>query len=305
MMFRIIIKETYKEVYNESIRQKYNLSKNCNILIGKKFEKLRVIDYDKKNKHNQIYWLCICDCKNIISVRSDSLTTGNTKSCGCSKIKVEIGDTFDRLTVVEYMGTKIRSGNKHIKLWKCSCSCSNNTIIVETSSLISGNTKSCGCLSREVIIKRNTTHNMSRSVEYIAWAGMKARCYNTKEESYKDYGGRGIKVCDRWLESFENFYEDMGPKPEPKNLYSIDRINVNGNYKPNNCKWATKFEQSINRRVRKSSKTGYTGIYKIKSGNYQAVIGAHGIIYYLGVYMEKKDAIAARKKAEYIHFNIS
>jgi hypothetical protein len=94
-----------------------------------------------------------------------------------------------------------------------------------------------------------TKHGKSRSVEYRTWIDMKKRCYDKKNKRYKDYGGRGITVCDRWLYSFENFYTDIGPRPS--NKHSIDRIKNDGNYEPGNCRWATKKEQSNNTRRNK------------------------------------------------------
>lgn len=96
------------------------------------------------------------------------------------------------------------------------------------------------------IVKQPTrgTHGMKHTPEYTAWCNMKARCYKKSHRSFKDYGGRGIQVCGRWLNSFENFYADMGDKPSDK--HSVDRINNNGNYYPDNCRWATQAEQSDN-----------------------------------------------------------
>jgi DNA-binding transcriptional ArsR family regulator len=91
----------------------------------------------------------------------------------------------------------------------------------------------------------NTTHGMTLSSEFNSWHSMKERCLNSKSTSYKRYGGRGITICDRWINSFENFYADMGPKPSEK--YSIERMNNDGNYEPSNCKWATDAEQAFNK----------------------------------------------------------
>lgn len=113
-------------------------------------------------------------------------------------------------------------------------------------------TNSCGCYNKEMIIKANTTHGQCRNFistpEYAAWLSMKERCYNPKTHGFKNWGGRGIKVCNRWMESFENFFEDMGVRPSSK--HSLDRFpnNETGDYELGNCRWATKKEQANNRR---------------------------------------------------------
>jgi hypothetical protein len=115
------------------------------------------------------------------------------------------------------------------------------------------NTQSCGCLQKEScvnnrFIKNRTTHGLTRTPEHKSWAGMIQRCTNPNEHCYPRYGGRGITYCERW-NSFENFYADLGPRPTPKKAYSLDRINVNGNYEPGNCRWATIKQQARNKRT--------------------------------------------------------
>lgn len=129
---------------------------------------------------------------------------------------------------------------------ECRYRCGRKGIEVRLSHLLSGNTKSCKCLVSEGAKKRNTTHGMSKTPTWHSWQGMMTRCYNANVIEYPDYGGRGIIVCDRWRESFENFLADMGIRPDDKTL---DRFpDKNGDYTPENCRWATQKEQGRNQR---------------------------------------------------------
>lgn len=154
------------------------------------------------------------------------------------------GRTYGRLTV---LGFSRRDRNKAL-LWWCRCECG---VVKEMvgASMKSGHAKSCGCYAKErtseVMSQLKIKHGMSYSSEYISWGGMLYRCGNPNCKHYAAYGGRGIKVCKRWMK-FENFYKDMGPKPGPK--YSIDRIDNDGNYCKNNCRWSTNVDQCNNQR---------------------------------------------------------
>lgn len=145
------------------------------------------------------------------------------------------GQTFGRLTVLRRSGS-CRSG----AIWLCLCECGNETKAMR-GNLTNGHVRSCGCLAKEV----STRHGMSATPPYVNWVQMLARCENPKSEKYSAYGGRGINVCAAWHD-FAVFYSDMGPPPSP--AHTLDRKNNDGDYCPENCRWATSLEQMRNRR---------------------------------------------------------
>jgi len=153
---------------------------------------------------------------------------------------------FGRLTVLEYAGK--RNGRTE---WKCQCSCG-NVVNVRSQFLVSGHTQSCGCFMLDQIQKSNVKHGHDRvgkrTAEYRCWASMNKRCSNQNSKEWHNYGGRGISVCDEWIEDFDAFLAHIGPRPSSR--HSIDRFpNNNGNYEPGNVRWATQKEQSRNTRV--------------------------------------------------------
>jgi hypothetical protein len=137
--------------------------------------------------------------------------------------------------------------NNHA-LWICKCDCGKE-VVVSSSHLRNGMTRSCGCLRRDRAAKLNLSHGEAADLttEYRAWGSMLSRCTNPSHRGFKNYGGRGIKVCRNWLESYAAFLADMGRRPTSK--HSLDRINNDGDYEPGNCRWATAKEQQNNRRV--------------------------------------------------------
>lgn len=211
-------------------------------LTGKRFGKLIVLGLDHSNVRS--YWKCACDCGNEVVACTSVLQQGYKKSCGCAKIKDISEQRFGRLIAKRLLRVERRNA-----VWECQCDCG-KIVEVRESSLISGGTQSCGCLAKERGIETNTKHGMSGSHLYNTWKSMIRRCYSEKDENYKDYGGRGIKVCEQWKgeNGLKNFCE-WSERNGCSDKLTIDRINTNGDYDPSNCRWADWETQNYNKRT--------------------------------------------------------
>lgn len=199
-----------------------------------------------------------------------------------------IGERFNRLVVIEKVEKKY---GKWIVKVKCDCGSIKKVYLYDIQR---GKVKSCGCLNQELRIKRATSHGMKGTKIYTTWKNIRNRCHNKNNPQYHNYGGRGIKICERW-NNFQNFYDDMGDIPEGK---SIDRIDNDGDYSPDNCKWSTYQEQAENKGKYRNSKTGITGVTITHQGFYRSYIDIKGKRYFLYHGDNLEQAINARKEAE-------
>lgn len=227
-------------------------------LTGKRFGRLVVIgrgeDYISPKGKRSIRWLCQCDCGGTALCQTGALEYGTARSCGCSRKKnhrpiIDIrGQRFGRLVAEEF----VRVDPKRGVIWKCKCDCGNE-IECPTKSLRSGHTKSCGCLKREEASNRKKKHGGTHTRLYNVWNGMRQRCNDPNHKSYKDYGGRGIKVCEEWddYENFRSWALENGYDANAKfGDCTLDRIDVYGDYCPKNCRWVDQKTQAQNKRPR-------------------------------------------------------
>lgn len=222
-------------------------------LTGRRVGRLVVVGPADPPTHNkQRMWHCVCDCGNEKDIAAYSLKHSLTKSCGClmeearHRVKDLTGQRFGRLTVIEQDKNRTTKAVK----WVCQCDCG-KIVSVAGFNLQNGNSRSCGCLNSETVTKRNkerATHGDTKTPLYRSWANMKERCTNPAHSGYPYYGGRGIKVCEEWKDytKFREWALSVGYDYDPK--WTIDRIDPDGDYCPENCRFLTRQQQNATKR---------------------------------------------------------
>ncbi len=217
-----------------------------NDLTGKRFNRLVVIRLVPGLRSR---WLCRCDCGTEKEISGGNIH--RVKSCGCQAREDQHNPEFTDLTGSTFghwavLGEPKKKGANLWWNWKCRCTCG-TTIYVSANKLRSGKSQSCGCVANLAHTGNRSTHCRTHTSEYGSWTHMRTRCQNPNSDCYGDYGERGITVCERWANSFENFLADMGEKPSRK--HSLDRIDNDKGYSPDNCRWASSKEQARNKRT--------------------------------------------------------
>lgn len=225
----------------------------CNIanLIGERFGRLVVVEAVYNTEKKRRFWKCICDCGNYVTASTGNLRSGDTRSCGClhreatskrNRVYTDLtGRRFGKLVVL----SRTRDERTQRPVWECQCDCGNKKLVT-SSDLTHGRVMSCGCFHSEMVAKRNFRHGLKRHPLYMVWRDIKDRCYNSKNIGYHRYGGRGILMCDEWLNSPDVFIRWGETHGYEKGL-QIDRIDNDKGYSPDNCRFVTCHDNNRNK----------------------------------------------------------
>ncbi len=219
-----------------------------------------------------------------------------------SRVIVDIsGQRFGLLRVIGRAASRVTPNGTKKTMWECTCDCGNSCII-GYQNLKVGYTKSCGCFRAEMSAERLVTHKMTNTPTYRSYRAMLNRCKNPSYKNFKYWGGKGVKVCDRWLESFENFLEDMGERPKGT---SINRVQGAMVYSKETCKWDDRSTQSFEQSKYRNNTSGVTGVSENRHGSFIARISVNNKQIHLGSFSSLEEATKARQDAEIKYYGIN
>lgn len=212
-----------------------------------------------------------------------------------------LGVKFGRLSVVKQAPSRATPNGTKKAMWECLCDCGNScTISYQTLKV--GGTKSCGCLRKEMSSERFATHKMTKTPTYNSYAAMLNRCKNPSYTNFQYWGGKGVTVCDRWVESFENFLEDMGERPIGT---SLNRVQGSMVYSKDTCRWDNRNVQSFDQGKYKNNTSGVTGVRVTSDGKFIARINVDSKQIHLGSFCSLEAATKARRDAEILYYGIN
>lgn len=287
---------------------------------GQQFGRLTVKGFNswhiQPSGQKKTKWDCVCECGEDTVVHGGNLSTGHTLSCGCVKReaiaahKASVSDgswipsklegrKYGRLTIIKFNRWKISKDNIKNSYWECACDCGKSCVKPRYSLC---DTSSCGCYKSEIISAQRTTHGYGKTPTYRSWCKMKERCNLPTYIETEYYQDLGITVCERWSNSFENFLDDMGDRPEGKTL---DRIDVKKGYSPDNCRWADGTIQSYNTRRRSNNTSGRTGVYENDNGTFRSSITYYKDHIKLVDNVSFDEAVAVRAAAELKYYGVN